>query len=143
MKSMELKLKIMDTNMALDAKQPRNKASRSSKISKSRSRNPKILDKKKKRKKKYIEVSSNSVYGEQNSSKRSPIVDNVQPEPKSILNPSKRGKVITFDDRRKNYVREIFSAGRFSSNNDQTYQNSVHHIPLGLNNVNNVRQKLI
>ena len=36
---------------------------------------------------------------------------------------------------------EDFSAGRLSSNNNQTYQNGENHFPLGLNNVNNVRQQ--
>ena len=67
--SMEMELAIHNAKYKIANNKPRNKARRSSKISKNRSNQPHESEKKKKRKRKSSAISGNSVHGDQNSSK--------------------------------------------------------------------------
>ena len=74
----------------------------------------------------------------------------MQPEPKSILNPSKRAKFVKFDNTNKDGYADNFRTARLRSNHDQSIQvtgktkNSndylsakQHHLSFGLKSVNN------
>ena len=100
----------------------RKKARKSSKSSKSRKKTPKVTEKTKKRKRKQSVVASKSSHGSENTNNRSLVIDDVQPEPKSILNISKRAKVIEFNDTKKDDRTDNFKTGRLRSNHDQYIQ---------------------
>ena len=53
---------------------------------------------------------------------RSSVINNVQSEPKSILNPSKWAKVVQFDDTNKYDCTDNFRTTRLRSNHDQSVQ---------------------
>ena len=81
--------------------EPRKKAHKRPKRKTSRNRTPQVTEKTKKRKRKQSIVSSDYAYGSENTRNTSYVTDDVQPEPKSILNPSKRAGVIQFDDTKR------------------------------------------
>jgi len=139
--SMEMAMALHNARHGIKTEKPRNKARRSSKISKNRSNQPHESEKKKKRKRKTSSISGNSVHGDQNSSKRSSVCDDVQIEPQSILNSSPRFKAIKFDENNTKSKNGFFGGGRSSSSNDQTYHSGGHHVTLGLNNVTKVIKK--
>ena len=106
-KSLQLELEILRLTIDVEDKKSRNKVHRSSKISRSSTRNPKVSENNNKRKRKYSVGSSKYVHGEQNTRNRSSVIDNVQLEPKSILNPSKRTKPLNLTTPEKIILRII------------------------------------
>ena len=105
-----------------ERKEPRNKDRVRSKSNKIRKRTPKVSERTKKRKRKYSVVSSDSAHGSENTRNRSSVINNVQPEPKSILNPSKRAKLVQFDNTNKDDNTDNFRTARLRSNHDQSFQ---------------------
>ena len=96
------KLKLELVIMKLEDKEheePRRKAcKRPHKSNNSWNRNPKVTEKTKKRKRKQSVISFDSAHGLENTRNTSSGTNDMQPEPKSIHNPSKQAKIIQFDD---------------------------------------------
>ena len=104
-----------------DHKEPRKKAKmRSHKSNTNRNRTPKVIEKTQKYNRKQNVVSSDSSHRSENPRNKLSVVDDVQPEPKSITNPSTRAKVIQFDVTKKDSNTDTFRMGRLRSNHEQT-----------------------
>ena len=109
-----------------ERKAPHNNARRRFKSKKIQKRTPKVLEKTKKRKRKHSVISPDSVNSSENTRNRLSVIDNVQPESKSILNPSKRAKVVQFDDTNKDDRTDNFRTARLRYNYDQCIQPTGH-----------------
>jgi len=119
----KFKLQLELDIMKLEEEEPRKKVhKRPHKSNVNWNMTPKVTAETKKYKKKQSIVSSDSTHGSQNTGKKSYVADDVQPQPKSIRNCSKRAKVIQSNNAQKDDYTDNFRRRRLRSNHEQSVQ---------------------